>query len=317
MKKENTLFACILIVLSLSFFLADSPEAEAFAPDSGFFLLNTSETDLFRPLLRNNAAPVSLDSNNFLSAFVDLDGGKETLLAQKESDETVPIASLTKLMTASVVLDNYKLGDLITIPGSALEISSPNYDLKAGEKFTVENLLYIMLIESNNSAAEAFAADMGRDEFISKMNKKAREIGMSKTRYINPDGLDVYSDKANTVFKETNMSTPQDLEKLVVYVIKNYPLIPKILSLPADSVSDWSGSMHRIENTNILLKENTDYLWGKTGYTKAANGCIILILKDYAEGHPDSYIINIITGADDRFKEARKLEAWLHDSFIW
>jgi serine-type D-Ala-D-Ala endopeptidase (penicillin-binding protein 7) len=317
MKKENILFTCILIALSLSFFLVNSPEAEAFAPGSGFFLLNTSETDLFRPLPKDNTVPVSLDSNNFLSAFVDMDSNKETLLAQKGSSEIVPIASLTKLITAAVVLDNYKLGDLVTVPASALEISSPNYDLKAGERFTVENLLHVMLIESNNSAAEAFAADMGRDEFISKMNEKAREIGMYNTKYINPDGLDVYSDKANTVFKETNTSTPEDLEKLVVYIIKNYPLISKILSLSVDNVSDWSGGMHRIENTNILLEENSAYLWGKTGYTKAANGCIILILKDYAEDHPDCYIINIITGADDRFKEARKLEAWLHDSFIW
>jgi D-alanyl-D-alanine carboxypeptidase len=71
-----------------------------------------------------------------------------------------------------------------------------------------------------------------------------------------------------------------------------------------------------LENTNILLKEKSGYLWGKTGYTKEANGCIILILKNYSTVNP-GYIINVITGADDRFKEARRLEEWLQTSFIW
>jgi D-alanyl-D-alanine carboxypeptidase len=76
--------------------------------------------------------------------------------------------------------------------------------------------------------------------------------------------------------------------------------------------------MHKLENTNILLEESPVYLWGKTGYTKEANGCIILISKDYSKVNPgEEYVINVITGADDRFREARKLEAWLKDSFIW
>lgn len=172
------------------------------------------------------------------------------------------------------------------------------------------------LIESSNDGAEALAEKMGREEFIFKMNKKAEELGMKNTRFVNPTGLDVFTDSSQKDFKETNVSTPSDLEKLVVYILKNYPLIPQILSLSEKEIISSSGFKHKLINTNILLKENSAYLWGKTGYTKEANGCIILILKNYsADG--GGYIINVITGASDRFSEARKLQSWLAESFIW
>lgn len=148
------------------------------------------------------------------------------------------------------------------------------------------------------------------------MNKKAAELGMKDTRFVNPSGLDVFADASQKDLKETNVSTPADLEKLVVYILKNQPLIPKILSLSEKKLVSASGVTHKVENTNILLKENSSYLWGKTGYTKEANGCIILILKSYS-ADDSGYIINVITGANDRFAEARKLESWLSESFIW
>lgn len=148
------------------------------------------------------------------------------------------------------------------------------------------------------------------------MNAKASEMGMDRTNYINPSGLDVFFDSDERELSGTNTSTPEDLEKLVAYITEHYPIIPQILSLSSDRVKSLSGAEHSVENTNVLLKESSDYLWGKTIYKKEANGCIILILKDFADDS-DAYIINVITGADDRFKEARKLESWLASSFIW
>jgi len=219
-------------------------------------------------------------------------------------------------MTAVISLENYNLDDLTTISSSAVSTTGTMGGLRANEKITVNDLMYVTLIESSNDGAEALAEKMGRTEFIYKMNKKATELGMVNTRFYNPTGLDIFTNDSATELLETNVSTVEDLEKLVIYILNNHTLIPQILSLSEKKIVSESGVVHNLSNTNILLKENTGYLWGKTGYTKEANGCIILILNNYSSIN-SGYIINVITGADDRFKEARKLEEWLQASFIW
>lgn len=291
-----------------SFFLLNSYSDSILSSNDKLFFLRASEVDLFRPLIKDKLSQLYLESNNFLSVFVNIGKNREIILSQKKSGESVAIASLSKLVTAMVAIDNYEFDDLIKVKDDAFKISSPAIDLTSGEIFTMGNLLKIMLIESNNTAAEAIAAKMGRSKFVSLMNKKADGLGMDHTSFFNPSGLDDGN---------KNISTPEDLKKLVISILNDYPLIAEILSMSEAYVKNESGVMHDIKNTNILLKENSIYLWGKTGYTKEANGCIILVLKDYAEADSDNYIINIITGADDRFREARKLEEWLKDSFIW
>jgi len=269
-----------------------------------------------RPLSKEQISQLYLDSDNFLSVFVNLEENKEIVLSEKKINEVIPIASLSKLMTAVVSLENYKLDDSVKVSSAAVATFSTAGGLRANETISVKDLLHVTLIESSNDGAEALAEKMGREEFIFKMNKKAEDLGMKNTRFANPTGLDVFSDSSQKNLLETNVSTPSDLEKLVVYILKNHSLIPQILSLPEKEVVSSSGFKHKLVNTNILLKENSAYLWGKTGYTKEANGCIILILKNYsADG--GGYIINVITGASDRFSEARKLQSWLAESFIW
>jgi len=315
MKRENVFFVLMLLLFFFFCFLINSYAPSAFG-STGFSFMKASEIDLLRPLSKEKINQLYLDSNNFLSVFVNPDENKEVVLSEKKSNEVIPIASLSKLMMAVVSLENYKLDDTVTISHSAIASYADAGGLKENEKISVKDLLYVTLIESNNNGAEALAENMGRSAFILKMNKKAAELGMKNTRFVNPSGLDVFSDSTQKDLKETNVSTASDLEKLVVYILKNYPLIPQILSLPEKTLVSTSGVTHKVQNTNILLKENSSYLWGKTGYTKEANGCIILILKSYSEDDK-GYIINVITGANDRFKEARKLEAWLSESFIW
>lgn len=314
MKKQNFFFALILLFFFFLCFFINSRSSGDF--NSGFSFLKASEVDLLRPLSKEKIADLYLNSDNFLSVFVNLDESKEIVLSEKRVNEVIPIASLSKLMTAVVALENYNLDDTVAISGSAVSTYSTAGGLKEKEKISVKDLMFVTLIESSNDGAEALAEKMGREEFIFKMNKKAEELGMKNTRFVNPTGLDVFADSSEKEIKETNVSTPFDLEKLVVYILKSQPLIPQILSLSEKQVVSSSGVVHKLKNTNILLKEDSSYLWGKTGYTKEANGCIILILKNYASDY-DGYIINIITGADDRFSEARKLENWLQDSFIW
>ena len=316
MKRENIFFLAGLFFLFLLFFIVNLYSKDVFIKTSDLFLLEQTDVSLLRPLSKEQITDLYLSSNNFLSTFVDLDKSKEIILAEKKGSEVIPIASLTKLMTAVISLENYNLDDLVIISSASVSTTGTMGGLRANEKITVNDLMYITLIESSNDGAEALAEKMGRTEFIYKMNKKATELGMVNTRFYNPTGLDIFTNDSATELLETNVSTVEDLEKLVIYILNNHTLIPQILSLSEKKIVSEGGIVHNLSNTNILLKENTGYLWGKTGYTKEANGCIILILNNYSSIN-SGYIINVITGADDRFKEARKLEEWLQASFIW
>ena len=292
----------VIFVLLLSFLLIQR---------SDFTIANqeikVESVDLFRPLSKDKINELNLESNNFLSVFIKDD--KEILLSEKKADEVIAIASLTKLMTAIIVLENYNLDDLIQISASAIATYGDAGNLQIGEIMTIRDLLYITLIESSNDGAEALAEKMGVSTFVYKMNEKAASLGMNNTWFINPSGLD----EGNLY----NFSTVNDLKKMVVYILENHSLIAEILSLPEKELTSHSGISRTIRNTNILLKESDAYLWGKTGYTNRANGCLILILNNFSINNNQGYVINIIAGADDKFGEARKLEQWLEESFIW
>lgn len=292
----------VIFVLFLSFLLIQR---------SDFTIANqeikVESVDLFRPLSKDKINELNLESNNFLSVFIKDD--KEILLSEKKADEVIAIASLTKLMTAIIVLENYNLDDLIQISASAIATYGNAGNLQIGEIMTIRDLLYITLIESSNDGAEALAEKMGVSTFVYKMNEKATSLGMNNTWFINPSGLD----EGNLY----NFSTVNDLKKMVVYILENHSLIAEILSLPEKELTSHSGISRTIRNTNVLLKESDAYLWGKTGYTNRANGCLILILNNFSINNNQGYVINIIAGADDKFGEARKLEQWLEESFIW
>ncbi len=292
----------VIFVLLLSFLLIQR---------SDFTIANqeikVESVDLFRPLSKDKINELNLESNNFLSVFIK--DGKEIILSEKKADEVIAIASLTKLMTAIIVLENYNLDDLIQISASAIATYGDAGNLQIGEIMTIRDLLYITLIESSNDGAEALAEKMGVSTFVYKMNEKAASLGMNNTWFINPSGLD----EGNLY----NFSTVNDLKKMVVYILENHSLIAEILSLPEKELTSHSGISRTIKNTNVLLKESDAYLWGKTGYTNRANGCLILILNNFSINNNQGYVINIIAGADDKFGEARKLEQWLEESFIW
>lgn len=161
-----------------------------------------------------------------------------------------------------------------------------------------------MLIESSNDAAECLASKLNRENFIILMNEKAKELKMKKTSFVNPSGLD----EDNGTY---NISTAKDLTILASEIIKNYPLIPEILSHKEYTVISEEGTSHRITTTNSLLQEMPTGTWGKTGYTEIANGCLILMTKNDL----NDIIINIIINSNDRFGEMKNLTTWINNSF--
>lgn len=308
-------FAIIGLCLLAPFLILN--RSNAVEAGQGTAFLASSEDSLFRPIKKPGATNLVLNANNALSVLVDFKKNKEKILYAKNENLPAPIASMSKLMTAIVVMENYNPEDTIALDKANSDaLRETGIDVRLGDKLTVDALLHIMLIESNNAAAEVLAQKMGREQFVAEMNRKANDMGLEKTIFYNPNGLDVSA----TI---TNMATPMDLEKIAVYIIENQPFIANICSIKQIDIYMNGRLLKHLDNTNILLKSGSDYLWGKTGYTEEANGCIILILKrpfSNISDHTSEYVINIIMGADgkiNRFSEAQKMEDWIINSFIW
>jgi D-alanyl-D-alanine carboxypeptidase len=297
MRKSDWLFIILFIFIFIAFF---SPEESIFAKEyKNNLFISFSESNLLRPLEKLNKNISGISASSYYSVLID---NNEKVFFQKNIDQKNSIASLSKLMTAVIVLEKYNLEDKITLSQKAVDTFGSVGNLKAGEIFSIDSLLKMMLIESNNDAAEALAEKTGRSNFISLMNKKAFELNMKDTNFVNPTGLD---------FNESNISTINDLKKLILYIIEEHPLISEILSINEINIH------HKIETTNILLNENNSYVWGKTGFTDKAGECIVLIMQRPFSNDKNSYIINIIINSKDRFRDARIMEQWIKESFYW
>lgn len=252
---------------------------------------NISEID--QTIEVNAESAISIESNLL---------GYEKIIIAKDIDKKLPIASLTKLMTAVIVLDSYNLSDIIVIDKIADSQEPMKQDVKLGDSMTVGNLLDIMLIRSSNKAAFALAEGpkialgsmVMAQRFIGLMNMKAREIGMDNTFFVDPTGL-----------SDDNISTANDLSKLAEYILKNkkYSKISEISKIKKIYIPGFG----EVENTNELLGEIPDIVCSKTGFTTTAKGCLLLVVNN---PNNDNYLINIVLGADDRFSEMKKIVGW-------
>lgn len=230
------------------------------------------------------------------------------ILFQKNADQKLPIASLTKLMTTYLALENYDLNQKITISNNAAQ--QPNRGRRgkmiAGQEFKVKDLIYATLIESNNIAAYVLAEKIGTEKFIETMNQKAQEWGLQDTYFINPTGLDEK--------ERSNYSTISDLIKLSQQLLKEKPLIWEISSLAEYNLYPFG----QLINTNDLLRYFSNDLLkiigSRTGETPQAKECLILITK---APNNRGYLINIILGSENRYKEMTKLIRWVKLEHQW
>jgi len=259
--------------------------------------------NLFKPIFIGNNTP-DLQAN--IASSVLLNEDKKIILYEKNLEEKTAIASLTKLMTAVVVMDNYPLDSEILVDEQMLNAWGTSGGLTLGEHVLIKDLLYIMLIESSNDAAECLASKLNRDNFMILMNEKAKKLKMRSTHFVNSSGLDEDNGTYNT-------SSAKDLTILASEIINNYPIIASILSKKEFTVVSEEGIRHHLTTTNNLLKEIPYETWGKTGYTEIANGCLILMTKTPL----NDTIINIIINSNDRFGEMKNLTNWTLESFSY
>ncbi len=251
---------------------------------------------LSSPVKNPEALNLNINAEAAISLWMSNDGNQEKILFEKNADEELLIASLTKLMTADIVLENYDLSENVTISGRA---ASEGGYFKEGEIFPVKTLLYTMLIGSDNVAAYALSEKMGTDKFVALMNQKAKDLGLSHTYYYNSVG-----------FGLKNHSTADDLVTLIKWILKNQPSIFAISITPEFNVYDLNGNLlYKVKNTDLFLSDPSiswanRIVGNKTANNEDAGECLVLILKS-----PDNngYLINIILKSKDRFGEMKNL----------
>ncbi|MEK7151586.1 MAG: hypothetical protein AAB784_02660 [Patescibacteria group bacterium] len=234
------------------------------------------------------------------------DVSSKKFLYVKNVNKRLPIASITKLMTAVVIVENLDLTRVYTVPAEAVNVDGFGADLYRGEKISGLDLLKIMLIKSSNDAAMTFMVE-GRKQDIDlviKMNEKAEQLGMTSTYFLDTAGLD----------DSGAFSTAADLIKLVHYA-SNYDMLVNVLATPVADVSSIGGLIkHQVVNTNQLLGRIDGIIFGKTGFTDDALGTMVMQL---AVDGGNEKMISVILGSNDRFGEMGKLINWGRQAYSW
>lgn len=245
------------------------------------------------PLPNSKKEIPEIEAKATLSVKIDKIGNQK-IIFEKNANEVLPIASLTKLMTALIVLENYDLYQELIVSREAIDQPEDFGQLKVGERLSVENLLYIMLIESSNDAAYTLADLISQEAFVDLMNIEAKFLELNNAHFADPAG-----------YLPENFSTAKDLVKFTHYLLEKKPEIFEITRVSEFDLYDPEGIFHhRLINTNELLKDYPQIIGGKTGETSKARQCFLLILKSPRD---NSILINIILGSEDRFGEMKKL----------
>lgn len=192
----------------------------------------------------------SLSAEGYLAA--DIKTG-EIILAKNKAKQ-FPIASITKLMTALVSLETIDQSQIAIVPLEALAGENPSIKgLSEGEVISTSSLLYPLLMESSNAAAKTLADHIGTKDFVNYMNRKAVSINLSKTFFADSSGL-----------SSRNISTPEDLFKLISYIFKNKKQI-----LDITRKKEFEEGMKKWANGD-KFSGLENFLGGKTGYTDSA-----------------------------------------------
>ena len=211
-------------------------------------------------------------------------------------------ASTTKLMTALVALEQCSPGDVVKVQN--IEGEGSQMGLEAGDKVTVENLLYGLLIPSGNDAAFVIARNCGSsyEQFMAAMNRKAKDLGMANTHFINPAGYD----------NQLQYTTASDLALLARVSVAN-PIIARIVKIKSTVVTDVTGTRtYYLENVNKLLGTVPGVEGVKTGETDGA--LENLITKTTRDGNS---VLVAVLGSRDRFGDSKGLIEWSFQNYKW
>lgn len=228
----------------------------------------------------------------------DVDTGE--IILEKNDESIFPIASVTKLMTALVSLEEIDQEAMTKVSLAAVNTYGSSGNLRRGENFQVSDLLYPLLLVSSNDSGEVIAESDGRDNFIQRMNEWAVKIGMEKTNYNDTSGL-----------SEENVSTAKDLFTLAHYLNTNHPRVFNITGLKQYSING-----HTWTNTNRFLKKD-NYIGGKTGFTNKAQKTGVFLFKVPFEGYGERNIGISILRSDNRTRDVEQILNYLETNVAY
>ena len=221
------------------------------------------------------------------------------VLWEENSEVQRPIASITKVMTAVVFLEaEHNLSQMIRVARTDVQRASTTY-LRRNEQLTVNDLLHLVLIASDNGAARALArvSAWGTDGFVGRMNQKATALGLHSTVFTDPSGLD-----------SGNLSSAYDLSRLIVYAAGNEQ-ISGIMRMGEHRIRT-NRRQVRVRNTNKLLRHEINVLGGKTGFIRKSGYCLAVLLE-LPQGEMVAMVLLGARSDAARFLEARRLLGWL------
>lgn len=310
MNKRVFLFSLVtLLIISIPVYILLQ-----FKPSSEMVLGSSINNFYLKKAINPIKPPVKVDDATNPVIYADyavlLEDASKYPLYEKQSKAVVPIASMTKVMTALVAVDIYADDDILTTSDEASKIIGSKIGLKNGEQNTFEDLLFGLLMNSGNDAAEVIASNKkNRADFIALMNSKAREIGMSDTEFKDPAGLD-----------DSGHSTAFDIAILFSYAIKNQKFRDAVGTVEKEIFSVDRTISHKLKNTNRLTTQEIPFdgvIGGKTGYTPEAGHALVCAAEKDGVTLVSVVIKTHSNANGASAKETNKLLSWGFKSFVF
>lgn len=233
-----------------------------------------------------------INSRAFLVA--DIETGE--VILSHNPDQVLPMASLTKLMTALITVETFDELELVRVTQGAVDTFGESGSLVAGQRLPVSEMIYPLLIESSNDAAEVLARHVGRDVFLTQMNAKAEILGLNDTYFADPSGI-----------SPNNISNTEDLLDLLSYVYKYKRNLLEITKL-----HDRSFKSFRWVNVNKLA-DNEYFIGGKNGHTSAAKNTFAGIFSLPLSETTNTNVAIILLGSDSQVGDVNNIIDFLID----
>ncbi len=278
------------------------------------------ENPTYQPVRKDGVKDLVVP-NAHASVIIDADTG--TIMHYNEGREQRQIASLTKLMTAVLVMEKIKnLDEDVTIDEEAVfiigtKIGCPRSGycistrLQVGEKISARNLLTAMLMNSANDAALALGKHMGgsQEGFAAMMNQKAKELGLTDSNFCTPSGLEIDGRESECY------SSAYDIARIAAYSLR-YDTIWKISRLPSNTIVKSSDGKlsHTILNTDQLLDQMPNITGAKTGFTPLAGYSLLMVVADPSTKHR---IVSVVLDDVHRWTDIKTMADWAFKSYSW
>ena len=284
----------VIINLILTIFFVSGHGAAVFNPDATLLTLKPDAP----------AAALAADKGAVLAAH------DHYFLFLKNADASQPIASITKLMTALVFLDNNPGWNKVYQITAADNVSGGRLNLFLGDRVTLRDLFYTSLVASDNGATLALvhATGLSEEAFVTKMNERAKTLGLLQTHFKDPIGL-----------SDDNVATAREVALLAQAALSR-PEIRDATTKSEYRFTTLDGRDKLIESTDYLLlnpgPSSFQVLGGKTGYTDQAGYCFVGWFKDVSGGEFIAAVLNA-AGKNDRFLESRNLVNWVVNNYDW